>query len=546
MRLVDVVRLAAAQPARSGTDLAAIEITGVSLDSRRVAPGDLYAALPGSHAHGAQFTASAAAGGARAVLTDLAGAQEIDVDRVALPVLITDDPRVVLGPVSAAVFGHPAARLATAAVTGTNGKTTTTHLIEGALSALGHRAGLVGTVATRVAGADLPSVRTTPEAPDLQRLLAEMVRRDVSTVAVEVSSHALALHRVDGMTFTVAGFTNLTHDHLDFHASMEDYFAAKASLFTPARARYGVICVDDEYGRRLADRATSPISTFSSHPALNSRPSRRATGAAWPSSAPHWHVIRSGTGPDGVTQVAVADPNGNVHDLRCLLPGEFNVANTVLAFVMLAHLGVPSRDAAMALSAVHGVPGRMQRVTVSREQCLAVVDYAHSPDAIASVLTSLRPATPGRLVIVLGAGGDRDHGKRAGMGHAAATYADVVVVTDDNPRSEDPATIRETILRGAHAAVCEGATAALREVPGRGAAISAAVAEATGPDDTLVVAGKGHEQTQELADRVEAFDDRDVLARALGLRFGRAGNAGAGQGFDQTGCKDEGQEVTGQ
>jgi UDP-N-acetylmuramoyl-L-alanyl-D-glutamate--2,6-diaminopimelate ligase len=336
---------------------------------------------------------------------------------------------------------------------------------------------------------------------------------------MEVSSHALALHRVDGIVFDVAGFTNLSQDHLDFHVSMEEYFEAKAALFTPARSRRAVVCVDDDWGRRLAATASVPVTTLST---LGADADWRVTDRRVEGSGTEFTI----TGPDGV---AVGG--------RCPLPGGFNVANTALALVMLVEDGVAPAEAARWLAEACAVPGRMEPVTGAGDpgEPLAVVDYAHSPDAIAAAVRALRTGRPegaGPLVVVLGAGGDRDRDKRPLMGAAAATAADVVVVTDDNPRSEDPAAIRAAVLAGARdaAAATAGtdvgvgggagdAGAAAREVEvveigDRAAAIAEGVRRAWG-GGTLLVAGKGHEKGQEVAGVVHPFDDRDVLARAL-------------------------------
>jgi UDP-N-acetylmuramoyl-L-alanyl-D-glutamate--2,6-diaminopimelate ligase len=487
-------------------------VTGVTLDSRSVRPGDLYAALPGFHRHGAEFAAEAVAAGAVAVLTDRAGAPAAEAAGV--PVLVAADPRAVLGPVAAAVYGQPAQELLMLGVTGTNGKTTTAYLLEAGLRAEGRRSGLVGTVETRIGDERLDSVRTTPEAPDLQAVLAVMRERGCVACAMEVSSHALALHRVDGIVFDVAGFTNLSQDHLDFHRDEEDYFAAKASLFTPERSRRAVVCVDDGWGRRLATEATVPVTTL--------RTVDGEIGAGSPESAllqgnpsaydADWVVIERRVVADGAaTDFVLRSSSGRSIRLRSPLPGEFNVANTALAALMLLEGGLTEDGLRAGLgSAV--VPGRMQRVPGPDGAPLGVVDYAHTPEAVAAALRALRPGTAGRLVVVLGAGGERDVAKRPLMGAAAARGADVVIITDDNPRSEDPAAIRAQLLRGAR----DAATGALVvEVGDRRSAVERALTFATGPEDCVLVAGKGHERGQDVAGTVLPFDDRDVLAAAL-------------------------------
>lgn len=503
-RLVELARRwgAAATPA-PGTAFPMDEVvTGVTLSSGSVRPGDLYAALPGARTHGAQFCAEAAAAGARAVLTDPAGAGRAGA--AGLPALVVPDPREVLGDLAADVYGFPAADLLLLGVTGTNGKTTTSYLLDGALRATGRRTGLVGTVETRICGTRVPSERTTPEAPDLQALLAVMRERQVEVCSLEVSSHALALHRVDGLVVDVAGFTNLGHDHLDFHRSVEEYFAVKASLFTPEHSRRGVVCVDGEWGARLAEQATVPVVRVRTDPAADSEPG----------SAADWQVRQVCTAGGAATTFRLDGRDGRRLRLTSPLPGSFNVANTALAAVMLLEAGLTPQEVTAGLAAVEGVPGRMERVQVRDGQPLAVVDYAHTPDAVRAALQALRPATAGTLVVVLGAGGDRDRGKRAPMGAAAAEAADVVVVTDDNPRQEDPAAIRAAVLAGAREQARRSGRLVL-EVPERAEAIAVAAGYATGPADTLLVAGKGHELGQEVAGRVHPFDDRQVLRSVL-------------------------------
>jgi UDP-N-acetylmuramoyl-L-alanyl-D-glutamate--2,6-diaminopimelate ligase len=502
LALPSVAEVAGAQ----ASGLPDLPVTGATLDSRAVRGGDLYAALPGAHAHGSAFSASAAAAGAVAILTDPVGRPEALA--TGLPLLLVPDPRAVLGEVSAAVYGRPAERLLMLGVTGTNGKTTTSYLLEAALNGAGMRTGLVGTIETRVGDERLDSVRTTPEAPELQALLAVMVERGCTACAMEVSSHALALHRVDGVVYDVAGFTNLSRDHLDFHADQEDYFAAKASLFTPERCRQAVVCIDDDWGRRLALEARVPVTT------LCTRPAETVAGAANPSTArpANWVVGDRRPSADGsVTDFSLRSHDGRVIELRCPLPGDFNVANTALAALMLLTAGIAVEDLQPGLSDAQ-VPGRMQRVVGPVGGPLAVVDYAHTPEAVSAALHALRPSTTGRLVVVLGAGGERDTAKRPLMGAAAAAQADVVVVTDDNPRSENPAAIRAQVLAGARAA--QG-PAIVVEVGDRRTAIVRALTYVTGPGDTVLVAGKGHERGQDVGGSVLPFDDREVLAEAL-------------------------------
>lgn len=469
------------------------QVTGITHDSRAVRPGDVYAALPGARVHGADFAAQAAGLGAVAILTDPAGA-----DRAAgagLPVLVVPDPRGRMGELAAGIYGHPGRDLLQIGITGTSGKTTTAYLVEGGLQAAGHKPGLIGTVETRIGEERVKSERTTPEATDLQALFAVMRERGVDAVAMEVSSHALVLGRVDGCVFDVAVFNNLSPEHMEFHSDMEDYFRAKAQLFTPGRSRQGVVNFDDPYGRRLVKEATVPVVTFSAegHPDAD------------------WRAEDAEIGPFGST-FTVVGPKDERISARAPLPGPFNVANTLAAVVTLAVAGIDPREAADGIAAVPGVPGRLERVDAGQPY-LAVVDYAHKTDAVESVLRSLRKVTEGRLHVVLGCGGDRDTTKRGPMGAAAARLADTAVLTSDNPRSEDPLAILATMLAGAaEVPVHERGEVAVFE--DRAAAIAAAVARAQ-PGDTVLVAGKGHEQGQDIAGVVRPFDDRQVLREAI-------------------------------
>lgn len=483
-------------------------VSGVTLSSRTVRPGDLYAALPGRRVHGGDFAAAAASAGAVAVLTDPDGARR--AAGCGLPIMTSPAPRERLGPLAAWLYGRPAERLLTLAVTGTNGKTTTTYLLDSALRRAGRRTGLVGTVALRVADELIPATGTTPEAPDLQALLAVMVEHGVEVCSMEISSHALDQRRVDGLTVDVAGFTNLSQDHLDYHHTMQDYFEAKAHLFTEQHAHRAVICVDDDWGPALARRCEVPFATVAV----------RTPSGTNALTAPHWQVL-STTRSTGVLVARVRTPNGTELDLPVPLPGEFNVANTLLALAMLVEAGTGLDEAVQALAGAEPVPGRMQRIPATGRagEPLAVVDYAHTPAAVAAALTALREhAEP--LVVVIGAGGDRDRQKRPMMGRAAAEWADVVVVTDDNPRSEDPGEIRAALLRGARQAA-PSSGAEIVEVPDRGSAIAEAVRRAWTASGTgvVLVAGKGHEQGQETlvagVVTVQPFDDRSVLAEAL-------------------------------
>jgi UDP-N-acetylmuramoyl-L-alanyl-D-glutamate--2,6-diaminopimelate ligase len=489
--------IVAATDASTAAPAPSRQITGLTLSSQRVLPGDLYVALPGARVHGARFADDAVSAGAVAVLTDEDGAALLG-DTAGVPVLVVEGPRRLLGRLAALVYGDPASRITLLAVTGTQGKTTTTRLLESALTGAGVRSAAIGTVGTRIAGVDVRTELTTPESPDLHGLFARMVEEHVDVCAMEVSSHALVMGRVDGVVFDVAAFTNLGRDHLDFHTDMEDYFAAKASLFTSARARRGLANVDDEYGRRLVEVATIPMRTFSIR-----------------DDRADWVALDIDERPDGST-FRVRGPDGDTYPARIPLPGRFNVANALCAIALAGEAGLDARAIAAAMGEVPGVPGRLERIDAGQD-FLAVVDYAHKPDAVAAAIGALRPMTRGRVIVVIGAGGDRDRGKRPLMGRIAAEEADVLIVTDDNPRSEDPAAIRAEMVGGARAVRTRGAE--VREIGDRRAAIREAIAMA-GPGDTVLVAGKGHETGQDVGGVVHPFDDRDEVRTALESRGG--------------------------
>ncbi|MGP4003150.1 UDP-N-acetylmuramoyl-L-alanyl-D-glutamate--2,6-diaminopimelate ligase [Streptomyces sp. 8N706] len=488
-------------------------VTGITHDSRAVRPGDVYAALPGARFHGADFAAQAADLGAAAVLTDPAGADRAAATGV--PVLVVDDPRARMGALAAAIYGEPGRDLLQIGITGTSGKTTTAYLIEGGLKAAGGAhaeergklTGLIGTVESRIGDERLKSERTTPEATDLQALFAVMRERGVGSVAMEVSSHALVLGRVDGTVFDVALFNNLSPEHMEFHSGMEDYFQAKAQLFTARRSRAGVVNLDDEYGKRLVELSEVPVTTFSAegHPDAD------------------WRAADVEVGPLGSTFTALG-PKGESVRAGAPLPGPFNVANALAAITALVVAGVDPQTAADGVAAVPGVPGRLELVDAGQPY-LAVVDYAHKTDAVESVLRALGKVTEGRIHVVLGCGGDRDIHKRGPMGAACARLADTAVLTSDNPRSEDPLAILAAMLAGAAEVPAHERGDVVVE-PDRAAAIAAAVARAE-PGDTVLVAGKGHEQGQDIAGVVRPFDDRQVLREAIeatrpvsGLRHG--------------------------
>ena len=484
-----------------------VEITGISINSRTIEPGDLYVALPGATRHGADFVTDAIGSGAAAVLTDDAGARLLALSAdTPVPVLVVDKPRNEVGPLAAMIYRSQSADgtpLQLFGVTGTNGKTTTTYFITSLLRALGRQTGLIGTIEILAGGKPIPSLLTTPESPEVHGLLALMHERGLDAAAMEVSSHAISYQRVDGLVFDVAGFTNLTQDHLDLHRTMDGYFATKAQLFTPERARSAVVTVDDEWGQRLANSSQVPLITLS-------------TSGQSPAD---WTVTRSS--PRGLgTDFTLTGPAGTTLDIHTGLPGSFNVANAALAALMVLASGVDPADLQAALDNADpftvAVPGRMQLVA---EKPAAVVDFAHNTDALARALEAVRSPEPGsRLIVVFGATGQRDQGKRPAMGAIAARLADTVIITDDDPHDEDAAAIRADVMAGARDAIdTESLGARLLEVFPRDEAIRHAVALAN-PEDTILVAGRGHEVWQEVKGVNLALDDRVELRTALTAR----------------------------
>jgi UDP-N-acetylmuramoyl-L-alanyl-D-glutamate--2,6-diaminopimelate ligase len=478
-------------------------LTGVTHDSRAVKPGDLYAALPGARTHGAVYSEQAVAAGAVAILTDPDGRDR--AARTGVPVFVVSNPRERLGDVSCWIYGDPSHRMTMIGVTGTSGKTTTSYLCEAGLRAAGHTTGLVGGVEIKIGPELLKSSLTTPEAPDLQALLAVMAERGVTGTAMEVSSHSLALSRVAGTRYGVAVFTNLSQDHLDFHAGFEDYFRAKAKLFTPAYSAVGVVNVADRYGRRLVSEASVPVTTFCADA------SSGAYGQA------EWRAADVRCGADGST-FRVIGPGGVEADASITMPGSFNVANALGAIVALVEAGADLADAVSGVASCPGVPGRLQRVPAQPGQPDAFVDYSHKPGAVEAVLGALRGVTSGELIVVLGCGGDRDRGKRPLMGAAAVRLADVAIFTSDNPRSEDPLGILAEMLHGV-LGIPQGERARLIIEPDRAAAIDLAVGMA-GKGDVVLVAGKGHETGQYVGELVLPFDDTEVTAAALARHGG--------------------------
>ena len=472
----------------------ATTVTDVVLDTRKVVPGALFCCVPGSRVDGHDLAGKALDAGAAALVVQRPLALEA-------PQLLVGRVRDALAPLAAAFFDHPSDRLDLVGVTGTNGKTTTTYMLEAIFRAAGRVPGVVGTVEVRLGDRRRPAVHTTPEAPDLQRLLAEMADAGVEAAAMEVSSHGLALHRVDGTRFKAAIFTNLTQDHLDFHANLEDYYQAKRRLFTRAFTPLGVVNVDDPHGRLLAGTAEVEVVT---------------TGTA---DEADWRATEVAASLEGAS-FRVVSPAGD-RPVRLRLAGHFNVANALGALAAADAVGIDLDTAVAGLEALAGVPGRFERVDAG-QPFTVLVDYAHTPDSLDNLLRAARAVTGGRVIVVFGCGGDRDRAKRPLMGEIAGRLADVAVVTSDNPRSEDPEAIVAQVAEGVARATGPGRF--LVEVDRR-AAIRAALAMA-GPGDAVLLAGKGHEQGQEFAGgRKIPFDDRQVAAEELRALLGGPGGS---------------------
>jgi len=464
-----------------GTD---VLISDIAHDSRQVTQGTLFVAVPGAKHDGHDFVAGAVESGASAILVERV--QPVGVSQIVVP-----DARRAMAWAARAVFGFADEHLTVAGVTGTNGKTTVTHMLESILMAAGVSVGVVGTLGARIGTTPIPTARTTPEATDLQRILGTMRDAGVRVVLIEVSSHAIELHRSDAIHFSVVGFTNLSQDHLDFHGDMEGYFAVKSRLFAPEISDHGVINIGDPWGERL-HRATRLVSTTVS-----------TTGNA-DVSAVHLGATAEGT------SFRVVTPSGSV-DVRLPLVGDFNVSNALVAFGMALELGMGAMEIASGLGSVEPIRGRME-VVPHDGPFTVVVDYAHTPDAIAAVLGSLRGLTQGRVIALIGAGGDRDSAKRSIMGAIAARMSDVTLITTDNPRHENPRAIADEIYRGAAAQP----NAEVEIIIDRQAAIRQGVAIAEA-GDIVVVLGKGHEQGQETGGVTLPFDDREEVREALRL-----------------------------
>ena len=465
--------------------LAEIVISGATHSDSEVMPGDLFVAIPGAKRHGAEFYDSAKKRGAVAVLTDPAGAKLIKD----LPVLIVDNPRLIAGRVSALLYSEPMRDINCIAITGTNGKTTVTTLLHQIFSAAHRESGLIGTVETRIGDEVIASKRTTPEATDLQALAAVMRERHMRHLVIEASSHALQLHRLEGAHFAIAGFTNLTQDHLDFHGDMESYFAAKSALFNFAMAELACINIDDPYGARLAASTELPVLTIS-------RSNPKAI----------WHFIQIDSEAKRV-QLKIRGSGGILIETSTTLRGGYNFDNLLMAIAIAVESGIDPIDIAAIVPRISGAAGRLEEVSVG-QNFNAFVDYAHTPDAVSNVLKSIREFTSGKVIGVLGCGGDRDASKRPLMGKSLIENADVAIFTSDNPRSEDPSDILSEMVGGLNIAEPS------KIISDRASAIAYAISIAE-PGDTISILGKGHELGQEIKGKLLEFDDRLVLAQAI-------------------------------
>ena len=485
LNLAKVAGVVSATSELSEAELAKIDISGVTLNDAQVEPGDLFIAIPGANRHGAEFAMSAVGKGAVAVLTDSVGAAHAN----GVPVLVVADPRRSAGDIAALLYNEPMRDLASIGITGTNGKTTVSTLIYQIFEAAGRDCGLIGTIETRIGKDAVDSLRTTPEATDLQALSAVMRERHMRHLVMEVSSHAMVLHRVQGAHFALVGFTNLTQDHLDFHGDIESYFAAKARLFTYDFADQAVINTDTEYGARLADKTELPVITLS-------RLNPQAT----------WHFTDIDTSGKQI-HFKVRGSGGILIESSTKLRGGYNLDNLLMAIAIAVESGVDPIDIAAAVPALSGAAGRLEEVSVGQSYS-AFVDYAHTPDAVSNVLESIREFTTGKVIAVLGCGGDRDSTKRPLMGQALLQGCDIAVFTSDNPRSESPALILKEMVGSS--TVSEPA----RVIEDRKSAIEYAVSLAS-QGDTVAILGKGHELGQEIAGKKLDFDDRKVLAQAI-------------------------------
>ena len=463
-----------------------LNFTGITSDSRSVASGDLFVALPGSSSHGARYIDEVKASGAVAVITDEAGAELIGAK---LPVIVISNPRRILGDICSWFYGSPSSSMQLIGITGTNGKTTTTTILNQILKLAGKSTGLIGTIGIEIGPEAIKNDFTTPEASELQSLLATMRERHISHVSMEVSSHAIEALRIGGTKFSAVGFTNLTQDHLDFHGDMANYFAAKSKLFESQYSDLGFINIDDTYGRKLHENPKIPMISLS-------RENREA----------QWHFERIESTARGYS-VAIRGTGGILIEGEFNLIGDHNLDNLLMAVAIASQLEIDPLVIGNSLSKLKGAAGRLESVDIG-QKFLALVDYAHTPDAVTRILATLRKSASGRLIAVLGCGGDRDRAKRPIMGRELLEGSDLAIFTSDNPRSESPESILAEMTAGLKLKDNSVIFVDRRE------AIAFAVASAL-PGDCVVILGKGHESGQEISGRKHAFDDRIELARAI-------------------------------
>ena len=462
-----------------------VMVTGVSIDSHQIEAGDLFVAVAGAKTHGATYAGNAKLNGAVAVLTDAVGAALV----TDLPVLIVADPRANAGVISAWLHNEPMRDMFSVAVTGTNGKTTVTTLLHQIAMAASRQSGLVGTVETRIGDEVVAALRTTPEAPELQSLAAVMRERHMRNMFMEVSSHAVSLNRISGAHFDIAAFTNLSQDHLDFHGDMDSYFAAKAALFSYKYADCAYINIDSAWSKKLLGTQELPVVQISRHV-----------------KSADWYFERIETGVRS-TAIAIRGTGGILIETTTKLVGDFNLDNLLMAIAISVASGIDPIDIAVITPKLNGAEGRLEKVDLG-QSFSALVDYAHSPDSVTRVLAALRESTAGKIIAVLGCGGDRDKSKRPLMGAALIAGSDVAIFTSDNPRSEDPVQIVKEMVSG----LTLPSTSSIEL--DRKRAIDIAVAAAK-PGDVVVILGKGHEPGQEVAGVKLNFDDRLVLAAAI-------------------------------
>lgn len=476
-----------------------VEVTGVSVTTLDMEPGWLFIAMPGITQHGMKFASTATKLGAKAILTDIDGAKQGSQADLGVPIIAVKDPRSATAVVAANIYRHPAKHLTTTAITGTNGKTTTSYLIRAVLGARYNSVAMCGTIETTVGKLTIPAVRTTAEAPVIQRMLALALEEGQEAAVIETSAHAISLHRIDAINYDVVGFTNLQHDHLDYYHSMPEYFEAKAALFTPTHAKCGIVCVDDEWGQQLAKRATIPVITV----------------AALSDNDADWRVTEISKKIDtNLTSFKIIDPKGVKHQVVSPILGEVNVQNCAVAIVMGAALGIDVDAAAAAIASSGQVPGRMTVVNPNPgSQPMVLVDYAHTPEGLEWTLAAAKSIVSGNVVVVFGTDGERDPSKREELAEIAAKKADILWVTDENPRSEDPQEIRNQLLRGIERVRPDFNNVYEINTCRRDAVRKAILAAQ--PGDMVAITGKGPETYQEIDGIRHAYNDVVVAREVL-------------------------------